>query len=55
MNPGIFLIQDNEDLVKMTEQAYESEKLLQGWLAKYPALFGWEPDRQKDTKKAVAH
>ena len=38
MNPGIFLIQDNEELVEMNEQAYDSEKLLQNWLAKYPAL-----------------
>ena len=38
MNAGIFLIQDNEELVQMNEQGYESEKLLQGWLAKYPAL-----------------
>jgi len=33
MNPGIFLIQDNEELIEMTEQIYESEKLLQTWLA----------------------
>jgi hypothetical protein len=26
MNPGIFLIQDNEELIEMTEQTYESEK-----------------------------
>lgn len=38
MNPGIFLIQDNDELVEMNEQAYDSEKLLQEWLAKYPAL-----------------
>ncbi|HEV7394961.1 MAG TPA: hypothetical protein VGN86_00510 [Pyrinomonadaceae bacterium] len=38
MNPGIFLIQENEELVEMNEQAYESEKLLQTWLAKYPSL-----------------
>jgi hypothetical protein len=38
MNPGIFLIQDNEELVEMNEQPYNSEKLLQTWLAKYPAL-----------------
>jgi hypothetical protein len=38
MNPGIFLIQDNEELVEMNEQSYDSEKLLQNWLAKYPAL-----------------
>jgi hypothetical protein len=38
MNPGIFLIQNNEELVEMNEQQYDSEKLLQSWLAKYPAL-----------------
>jgi hypothetical protein len=38
MNPGIFLIQDNEELVEMNEEPYNSEKLLQSWLAKYPAL-----------------
>jgi len=38
MNPGIFLIQDNEELVEMNEQAYDSEKRLQTWLAKYPEL-----------------
>jgi hypothetical protein len=38
MNPGVFLIQDNEELIEMNEQAYDSEKLLQSWLAKYPAL-----------------
>jgi len=38
VNPGIFLIQDNEELVEMNEQPYNSEKLLQTWLAKYPAL-----------------
>lgn len=29
MTPGIFLIHDNEELVEMNEQAYDSEKLLQ--------------------------
>ena len=38
MNPGIFLIQDKEELVEMNEQPYDSEKLLQAWLAKYPEL-----------------
>ena len=32
------LIQDNEELLEMNEQAYESEKLLQTWLVKYPEL-----------------
>ncbi len=38
MNPGIFLIQENDELVEMNEQAYDSESLLQTLLAKYPAL-----------------
>jgi hypothetical protein len=38
MNPGIFLIQDNDELVEMNEQAYDSEDLLQTLLAKYPSL-----------------
>jgi hypothetical protein len=37
-NPGIFLIQPNGELVEMNEQAYDSEKLLQELLAKYPSL-----------------
>jgi len=38
MKPGIFLVQDNDELVEMNEQAYDSENLLQTLLAKYPAL-----------------
>jgi hypothetical protein len=38
VNPGIFLIQDNEELLEMNEQTYDSEKLLQTWLVKYPEL-----------------
>ncbi len=38
MNGGIFLIQDDDNLVEMVEQAYESEDLLQELLAKYPSL-----------------
>jgi len=38
MNPGIFLIQDNDELIEMNEQAYDSEDLLQTLLAKYPSL-----------------
>ena len=38
MNPGIFLIQANGDLVEMNEQEYDSEDLLQTLLAKYPSL-----------------
>lgn len=38
MNPGIFLIQDNGELVEMNEEPYNSEDLLQTLLASYPAL-----------------
>jgi hypothetical protein len=38
MNPGIFLIRENDKLVEMNEEAYDSEDLLQALLAKYPAL-----------------
>jgi hypothetical protein len=38
MNPGIFLIQDNGELVEMNEEPYNSEDLLQALLASYPAL-----------------
>lgn len=48
MNPGIFLIQDTEELIEMVEQTYESEKLLQTWLAQYPALL---VGNQIDTKE----
>jgi hypothetical protein len=38
MNPGIFLIQENGDLVEMIETPPISEDLLQAWLEKYPSL-----------------
>jgi hypothetical protein len=44
MNPGIFLIQSNEELVEMNEQQYDSEALLQSWLAKISCAAGWETD-----------
>lgn len=40
MNPGIFLIQNDEEPVEMNEQAYDSEKLLH-------ALPGGKPDRRQ--------
>ncbi len=51
MNPGIFLIQDNEELVEMNEQAYDSEKLLQTWLAKYPELLVGNQIDTKDPRR----
>src|SRR5216683_3620142 len=51
MNPGIFLIQDNDELVEMNEQAYDSEELLQTLLAKYPSLLvGNQIDAQAPRK-----
>ncbi len=38
MSGGIYLIQDNGQLVEMTEQAYDSEALLQKLLTDYPNL-----------------
>src|SRR5688572_12709112 len=51
MNPGIFLIQDNQELIEMTEQSYESEKLLQTWLAQYPALLVGSQIDAKEPKR----
>lgn len=38
MDGGIYLLQENGELVEMTEHAYDSEDLLQGLLAEYPRL-----------------
>ena len=38
MSVGIYLIQKDNQLVEMAEQPYDSEALLQGWLAQYPHL-----------------
>ena len=38
MGGGIYLIQDNDQLVEMTEQAYDSEDQLQEFLETYPNL-----------------
>jgi hypothetical protein len=51
MNPGIFLISDNEELIEMTEQTYESEKLLQTWLAQHPALLVGNQIDAKEPKR----
>ena len=51
MNPGIFLISDNQELIEMNEREYESEKLLQTWLAQYPALLVGNQIDAKEPKK----
>ena len=38
MNGGIYLIHDDGQLVKMNEQGYNSEDLLQGLLAQHSDL-----------------
>ena len=38
MSGGIFLVRDDDELVEMTEQPYNSEDILQDLLAKYPNL-----------------
>ncbi len=38
MSSGIYLLRDNGKLVRMNEQSYDSESLLQGLLADYPDL-----------------
>lgn len=38
MSGGIYLIQDNSQLVEMKEEPYESEDGLQKLLAGYPSL-----------------
>jgi hypothetical protein len=46
MTGGIYLIQDDGELVELTEQGYELEDTLQELLAKYPNLLAGE---QMDT------
>lgn len=38
MSGGIYLLKDNDELLEMSEQAYDSEDLLQSLLEKYPDL-----------------
>jgi hypothetical protein len=38
MSAGIYLVKSNDQLVRMDEQPYDSEDLLQELLAKYPNL-----------------
>jgi hypothetical protein len=38
MKGSIFLIKENDELVELTEQVYDSEDLLQRLLAQYPNL-----------------
>ncbi|MFG6117913.1 hypothetical protein [Thalassobacillus sp. B23F22_16] len=51
MSEGIYLLQDNGELVEMNAQAYDSEELLQGLIAKYPNLLaGDQMDKESPRK-----
>lgn len=51
MNGGIFLIQDNGQLIEMTAQQYDSEDLLQELLAKYPNLLAGDQMDNKSPRR----
>ena len=59
MSGGIYLIRNDEQLVEMSQRAYDSEDLLQGLLAKYPNLLAGNqmnnaPNHQADEIRAEA-
>jgi hypothetical protein len=51
MKSGIFLIQHDEQLIEMKEQAYDSERLLQELLAKYPNLLAGDQMNQSEPRR----
>lgn len=51
MTGGVFLIQDGDELVEMTEQAYGSEDKLQELLAKYPNLLAGRQINPDDPRR----
>jgi hypothetical protein len=51
MKSGIFLIQSNDHLIEMKEQAYDSEGLLQELLAKYPNLLAGNQMSQSEPRR----
>ena len=42
MATGMFVLKENGDLIPMTASTYDSEELLQRWLADYPELLAGE-------------
>jgi hypothetical protein len=50
---GIFIIQDNGDLIEMTENQYDSEDILQELLAKYPSLLSGDQIDSKVPRKWI--
>ncbi|MFG6116057.1 hypothetical protein ACGTN9_12820 [Halobacillus sp. MO56] len=51
MSEGIYLLQDNGELVKMNEHAYDSKELLQGLVEKYPNLLAGEQMDNESPRK----
>ena len=53
MTGGIYLLQPNEELVKMEEKEYDSESLLQTLLAKYHDLLGGDQMNSEEPRRFV--
>lgn len=53
MSGGIFLLQDNDELVEMREQQYDSEDLLQKLVAKYPNLLAGDQINKESPRKWI--
>lgn len=53
MSGGIYLIQDNGELLEMNEQAYDSEDLLQGLIEKYPNLLAGDQINKESPRRWI--
>ena len=53
MSGGIFLLQENDELVEMREQQYDSEDLLQKLVAKYPNLLAGDQINKESPRKWI--
>ena len=53
MSGGIFLLQENDELVEMREQQYDSENLLQKLVAKYPNLLAGDHINKESPRKWI--
>ena len=51
MNGGMYLVQDNGDLIEMSEHLYDSEAVLQELLAKYPNLLAGHQMDSEDPRR----
>lgn len=53
MSGGIYLLQDNDELVEMREKVYDSEDLLQNLVAKYPNLLAGDQINKESPRKWI--